>query len=377
MWESSAQLIGESKALHIYESLVDVHDPEGDILQRQIFNHPPFMIYLLGGLNRIKNAAGIPVHTLLRLLDAIADVGTITLTVLTVESLCGVVPLEAMVLIVIAPSWMFISGFHSNSDPIMLFFLMLTVYCIEVRKRTSWGMVSFALATGIKIVPILLLPALLWYFKTWGERLRALVILAVFSLTTAAPWLIASPAALARNVFGYVGLMSQWGIGWLLSLVPFHEHLAERVFNSTGRYTLILALIAASWVLNRGKRPISLYYQFGILLFLFHLLTPGFGIQYLAWLTPWIVTLPSGVVFSFVAASSAFCVGAYTYWWYYANSIFYWTAVKGPLRLFGLVTWLTVAFVLAAYWRQWRAGDLRAAPAERSVQPPESSHGTS
>jgi hypothetical protein len=231
---------------------------------------------------------------------------------------------------------------------------MLTIYFIEVKGRTSWGALSLAFATGIKIVPILLLPAFLWYLGTWGKRLRAILILAVFWSATASPWLMTTPAAMFRNVLAYPSLASHWGIGLLLSTAPFP--VVERVFNTGGRYGMIAALVAMSWRWNRRARPIGLFYQFGILLFLFHLLTPGFGIQYLAWLTPWAATFPPSVVLSYVAASSAFRAAVYTQWsggvpWYYANSIA--TATwRGAASLLGFVTWLTVAWVLAAYWRQ-------------------------
>ena len=102
----------------------------------------------------------------------------------------------------------------------MLFFLMLAVYLIEVRHRTEWGVLSFAIAAGIKIVPALLLPTLLLYFKTWSSRLRACLIVGLFWLATALPWLIASPGALVHNVLGYGSLTGHWGLGLILRSLP-------------------------------------------------------------------------------------------------------------------------------------------------------------
>lgn len=113
---------------------------------------------------------------------------------------------------------------------------------------------------------------------------------------------------------------------------------------------MAVALVAIAIVLNLGKRRWSLFHQFGILLFGMLTLTPGFGIQYLAWLTPWLATLPWEIVAPYITASGLFCGAVYTYWsrglpWYYAdsNTTGDW---RGWLNLAGFATWLTVAFVL-------------------------------
>src|SRR5713101_278631 len=104
MWDSSAQLIRQSSSRDIYTNLVDVRDPEGKFLHQQIFNHPPLMIYLLSGLNRVTDATGAPVHTSLRLLSTVADVGTVGLTAALLRNLCSAFRLWPMVLITMAPS---------------------------------------------------------------------------------------------------------------------------------------------------------------------------------------------------------------------------------------------------------------------------------
>jgi hypothetical protein len=358
MWESSAELIRQGGARSVYDHLVEVHGPDGKFLHYQIFNHPPFMILVLAGLNQIRDATEIPIRSSLRLLNAAADVASVILTAAILRSMFGVLPLWPIILVAIAPSWVFISGFHANSDPLMLFFLVLATYLIEVRRQNTWGVLSFAFASGIKVVPVLLLPALLLYFKTWSERLRVILIMAVFWSATANSWLIGSPAKMIRTTLGYGSMQGHWGLGVIFRKLPIIGSLPAVLFNATGRYILILAIVAVAWRLNRGRRPVALFYQFGVLLFLFHLVTPGFGIQYLAWLSPWVAALPWSVAAAYFAASGAFCAGVYTYWsrgvpWYFANSVITGTW-RGGVNVLGLITWLTVALVLAAYWRHLR-----------------------
>ncbi|MCU1329692.1 MAG: rane protein [Bryobacterales bacterium] len=352
MWESSAAIVRDTGGGAIYKGLVEVRDPEGKPLHRQVFNHPPFMIRVLAGMNAVKVATGIPVRVTLRLVDAAADVGTVILTAAILRHLFGSIPLPSMLLVVIAPAWMCISGFHANSDPLLVFFLVLTVYLAEVRACTGWAMVAFAFATGIKVVPIVLFPALFLWCNSWRERVRALLIIATFWLVTACPWLIHTPAAMMGHIFGYRSPTGLWGIGLLL--VESHSDRAW-LFNSYGQYLMAVVLVLAAVLMNRGGKRAFLFCQFGVLLFLFHLLTPGFGIQYLAWLIPWATVLPWRLVAAHVIASSAFCAAVYTYWsggapWYYANSV-----TVGPWgwlpALIGLVVWFTVAVAIYAYWR--------------------------
>ncbi len=326
VWESSAQLIRDGERDSIYQQKVIVFDPAGDPYYPETFNHPPFMVFVLSGLNRLRDAIGMPVHVSLRLLDAIADIGSLILTLEILRSIVGAISPASMILIALSPAWIFISGFHANTDPLMLFFLLLTVYLIEVRHRNGWGALSFAIATGIKIVPFLLLPALLLYFRTWKDRVRAISFLAAFWLVTAFEWLVVTPGALWRNIAGYTSMPRRWGIGWALLQVPAFHYWPERIFNAEGRYGVVLALLAIAVALNLGKRRLSLFHQFGILLFAMLTLTPGFGIQYLAWLTPWLATLPWPIVAAYVTASGIFCGAVYTYWneglpWYYADSV--------------------------------------------------------
>ena len=352
MWESSAALIRDTGGRSIYEGSVEVRDPQGQLLHYQIFNHPPFMVRVLAGINVVKAATGIPVRVTIRLLDTAADLGTVLLTAAILRHMFGSIPLLSMLLAVIAPSWIFISGFHANTDPLMVFFLVLAVYLIEVRGQTAWGMFAFALATGIKVVPIFLLPALLLWFRDWRERFRALLILATFWFVTAMPWLVNTPLAMAGHIFGYRSITGHWGIGVLFNI--FYGQAS--VFNNYGLYLLAIVMVTAAWLMNRRGARAALFCQFGFLLFLFHLLTPGFGIQYLAWLTPWVTVLPWRVAAAHIAASGAFCAAVYTYWnrglpWYYANSVTAgtWGAKAG---LLGLAAWLTVLLVVRTYGRR-------------------------
>ncbi len=355
MWESSAKVIQNNGGRSIYQKSVEVQNPQGQFLHHQVFNHPPMMIRVLSSLNAVKAAVGMPIRTSIRLLDAAADVGTVVLTAAILRHMFGSVPMWPMILVVSAPSWIFISGFHANTDPWMVFFLVLSVYLFQVRGQNAWGCLSFAFATGIKIVPILLLPALLLWLRTWSDRVRALLILTVFWIAISMPWLVESPMAMVHTMLGYRSYPGHWGIGLLLTRLPIvGAGLAWR-FDLWGVYILLVVLLLAAWLMNRGENRVALFYQFGVLFMLFLVLTPGFGIQYLVWLSPWIAALSWRAAAAHLAANAGFCTAVYTYWcrglpWYYADSITVgdW---RGPTALLGLATWFTALVTLVAYWR--------------------------
>src|ERR1700761_7566424 len=99
VWDSSALVIREGKSLSIYQDGLNVLDSDGQFLHHQIFNHPPFMIFFLNGLNAIQNLTSMPAHVSVRLLDALADAGTIALTAAFVSNLRGIIALWPFVLI--------------------------------------------------------------------------------------------------------------------------------------------------------------------------------------------------------------------------------------------------------------------------------------
>jgi uncharacterized membrane protein len=68
-----------------------------------------------------------------------------------------------LLLFAICPTSILISGFHGNTDPVMIFFVLLSIYFIE-RLSAAWlAGLAFGMALNIKIVPIILIPAIFFY----------------------------------------------------------------------------------------------------------------------------------------------------------------------------------------------------------------------
>lgn len=357
-------MIRERGLLAIYENRVLVaKDGEGLRLKsggiyREIFNHPPFMVLVLAGLNAFEDATAVPVHKSIRILSSAADLGTWILVFAILTRRFGSKAWAPLALLSVAPAPLTISGFHGNTDPIMMFLLVLSAHLFSGgTRRRSLGAAVFAIATGIKIVPLLLLPALfLWVCDYW-VRLQILATLALFWLITAGPWLKVSPEPMIQNVFGYASGKGVWGFTNVLSFVPVIGDQMSETYARMGKRVLVASLLLISVVMNwHPQRRIAIFDQFGILFCALLLLAPGFGIQYLSWMAPWVVALPLSVAGIHLAATGLFCTVVYTVWsqgmpWHFANAVGVGTWAHRPDNAFAVIAWLSLWMVAAAYVR--------------------------
>jgi hypothetical protein len=242
-----------------------------------------------------------------------------------------------------------IAGFHGNTDAIMVFFLVVSVYALECWRSPLLCGMFLGLASEIKVVPVILIPALILFLSTWRDR----VICMTGFLLTAIPPVIpfaGSIGGVLRNLFGYSSLSGHWGSTWLWA--KLHLPKLDSFVRLEKLFMLAVILVASVWM--NAKRPRApLYTQWGVLLFLFMFFTPGFGIQYLIWLVPWVVTLGTVVTLTHYVLNSLFVFLVYTYWcqglpWYFANA--YIGDWYGWMHIFHLLAWLSGLLVL------WRFG---------------------
>jgi Gpi18-like mannosyltransferase len=95
-----------------------------------------------------------------------------------------------------------ITGFHGNTDPIMVMFLTIATLAVIRDKPILCGP-FFALSCQIKIIPLLFLPIFFFY---WRERRLAFKFIVPTVLTFLVLWaqpLFNFPIAFAKNVLSY------------------------------------------------------------------------------------------------------------------------------------------------------------------------------
>jgi hypothetical protein len=333
-----------------------------------LFNHPPLVGYFLRGLAWLEHQPffqqnGLTFPFLLRLPGIIADFGVVLLVLAVVREYPHLRPPRwAMLLFAGSPVSIMVSGFHGNTDPIMVLFLFLASI-MALRGRPFLCGVFLALSCQVKIIPLLLLPI---FFFFWVERRRLGWFLGSFllsSLLLCAEPLVRSPVSFVKNVLSYGSFWGIWGLTYCLRMTGLHEFSKVSFFNLSGTQNAIIMILKVIVVLSilllawrrRKLPPLALFASIGYAWMIFFVLSPAVAAQYLVWLAPFILLLSPTFYGFLVAGSSIFLFALYTitsggFPWYFAHASNKLNVICGQ---WALVPWLTLvgglfAFVLSA-----------------------------
>jgi len=247
------------------------------------FNHPPFIIHFLRIVDFVSMVTGLRFETVFRLITSLVDAGS-AIVLYKLLQREGLLRPWSFLLYLLAPATIIISGYHGNTDTVMIFFVLLTALLIE-RPRAAG--VAFGMAFSIKIVPIIFVPVLLLYL-TRNRRWFIAAAAATF-LIVSVPFLFEAPILVAREVLGYRGFPGRWG--WTTALFSFTA--SGDLFRSITRiaaYALLGVIAYYAVRMNRGTKP-PLSFQLGVTAFLFLAFTPAWGTNYMPWLDPFAVVL--------------------------------------------------------------------------------------
>ena len=271
------------------------------------FNHPPFILRFLLGLRWIVNLTGLPFGFWLRLPSILADVASLFL----LARLVGGAAPARLLLVALAPVSVMVSGYHGNTDPLMIAFVLLSVFLLQRGAPAGWAGAALGMALNIKAVPVVFLPALVLWLDGWKRRAVFLAALAGVVCAGSWPILFEEPLLVARKVLGYPSAYGLWGVTRLLDFGPAW---LDDAFRAAGRHVLALTLAGlALWMNSGGRKPAPLL-QVGATAFVFLLVSPGFGVQYAAWLVPWMVLLPERVAWAHALSMGAFLFVVYSFW---------------------------------------------------------------
>ena len=336
-------------------------------------NHPPSMLHILSGLLWMSDHTHLPFHFWLRFPGILADAGTLWLVCRILgHRIAQRSVFIAVLLIAIAPIHILISGFHGNTDPIMIFFVMAAVWLAGYRDKPTAGGAAYGLALCIKVAPVILVPVL--FLSLAGMRKRIAFFLASASVVTIAwsPYIFQQPAAVIHQVFGYKSSYGLWGFSWLFRELANGWPASQWINNGFSRFgsaLVVAAILVLSVWMNRLERKPSLYTQVGMVFLLFFTATSGFAVQYLAWLTPWVAELGALPVALFIVTGSVFLLVVYNYWnlgmpWYLAIA-YPWSSHQ----YFQALCWISVLVLSFAAWRRIRSGQALVFPSLRIPLP--------
>jgi hypothetical protein len=331
--------------------LVEAHKFGGIGLYRSDsqFNHPPFIITFLHVIGRAARMTGLPFQFWLRVPAIAADLGSLVLVYLIAQREHLQVRTTTLALLALAPASIMISGFHGNTDPVMIFFVLLSIYFLDRQSPWAAGLAA-GMSLNIKVAALIFLPAILFAFAGSRQRGKFLAAAVLSVVVGSLPYLVEDPLLIARHTLGYTSLAGHWGVTRLISWLPPGFGTIEKAYIRWGGVALLVVIAAIAWWLNRSPRRPPPFLQAGLSVFLFLSLTPGFGVQYLAWIVPWVVALGTRVTVAVYAACGLFLFAVYTFWsqgfpWYLAdsNTVGDW---RGGIIVLEVLAWLSIVAAL-------------------------------
>ena len=326
------------------------------------FNHPPFILHFLRLLAWLSDLTGLGFPFWIRFPAILADAGCVWLVWRILGPKLRTPSVRwTLLLLACAPPLIWISGFHGNTDSVMIFFLVLSIYLTG--RGSQWaGGAAFGMAMCIKVVPLIAIPVVFLYLRGIRRRVVFFSIAAAVWVAAGSPFIFQNPVGVLRQVFGYRSQYGDWG----LSYVALHAAArwpgfaaASAAFQQYGAYAVLAAIAVVSIRMSRLDPAPSLFAQVGLIFFLFLSCSNGFGVQYLAWLVPFAVEsglVPAAVFF---ATSGTFLFLVYDFWchgmpWTLADANVVGGRYPGGIDYFQLLCWLSVVGLLWTAWRQMR-----------------------
>ncbi len=336
------------------------------------FNHPPLTAYFLRAIYQLHHRPfcgenGIAFPFLLRLPGILADFVTVlALLAFPKRGRQFFFPTWALTLFALSPVSFMVSGFHGNTDPVMVMLLVLAAVFLT-HGKPIWCGLFLALACQIKIIPLLLLPI---FFLFWLARRRALVFALPFLFALLLLWaepLLKFPLLFVKNVLFYGSFWGIWGITYwfrltnlpMFKMVTFYHLLPAQIYVVTILKIIIVGAVLLIGWRRRQLNERALLNSIAYVWIVFFIFAPGVGAQYMVWLAPFILILSPALFAWLVATSSLFLfffynVTAHGLPWYLAISTNALNTVWTPWTVW---PWATLIVALILFWREARAAD--------------------
>jgi hypothetical protein len=325
-------------AFYQFAKAVEAHGLPWAYENSILFNHPPLVGYLLHGLASLSRLPflqenGITFPFLLRLPGIAADFAVVLLVLLVVREYPRLrPPTWALLLFAASPVSLMVTGFHGNTDAIMLLFLVAAAILAARGQPLLCGLL-LALSCQVKIIPLLLLPI---FFFLWTERRWSGFFVASFvlsSLLFSLEPLLRAPLPFLKNVLAYGSFWGVWGITYGLRMTGLDgldktSFFALSVWQNGIMTALKIIVIGSILVLawRRRKLPAeSLFATIGYAWLLFFVFSPAVAAQYLVWLAPFILLLSPAFYGVLTVACSVFLFALYTimsggFPWYFGHA---------------------------------------------------------
>jgi hypothetical protein len=328
----------------------------------RLYPYPPVWVWVEAAAGRLARDTGLSFAVLVKLPVAAADAGIVAwLAGWGARRGRGLRPAWVYAL---HPVSLLVSGVHGQFDAIALLLVLLAVSCRDEGRRTA-GALALSAAVAVKSFPVLLVPVFLAQAGERRERLRDASLVLGPVLLLLAPYAIADPGALRRELFGYGGVADfGWialsrGARWLATgVLPRGEAASWTVHVAAAKAVFLAAYGALLVALARGRLGFDLPRACLAVLLAFLVFYGALSAQYLLWVVPLGALLGGRVFALWSAAATAALVGFYAF---LAPGVLWPAAVPRGAPAWGLLWVGGAAAVLAtsAAWLLWatRAGE--------------------
>jgi hypothetical protein len=314
---------------------------------RRLYPYPPVWVWIEAGSEWVARHTGLAFAILIKLPIVAADAWI-------VAHLARAAGEGAAWAYALHPVSVLITAFHGQFDAIALLGVLLAVRW-QAEMRADRAALALAAAIALKSFPVLLLPVVLSALPR-GARVRfaALATLPVAALLL--PFVIASPLALARELFAYGGVAD---FGWI-ALVRGLRWLSGggliRSGDAESWPTLVLlakplflgawAALVLSWRRADRRPPLP---QAALAVFLAFLVFYGaLSAQYLLWVVPLGLLRPDRYSAAYAVAATLALLGFYAF---LAPDIVFGDApVSRTLAGVGWVAGVALTLAVSAAW---------------------------
>lgn len=340
IWHKFAQTIDKFGLPYMYD-----HVPT--------FNHPPLMGYFAQGALHIAQVTGMPFEFIFKLNGVLADL--LTMGILwkiwrTYDQHNALMAVAAFSVSLIA---ILIGAYHGNTNSLCMSLSLLAAYLYQQKRPLASGL-ALALAINVKVVPILLIPVFVMSHHSWRDAARFFIGL-LAGLLPMGLFFIGHMEGFVNNIFNYNSIPDRWGIMLFLYEGAQNPAFKEAGYKfvdyyiANGRYVILgLVLLTSIWQFFTRER--TLYEAVALSFAIFLIFAPGFGIQYLIYICPFLfaINVRWAVAYSCLAGVFAGMV-YYSFWsgtfpWYSLATTFF----PPPAHLIGVLTWgLLIQF---AFW---------------------------
>lgn len=340
--------------VELYRDGIKLHDSRGVPYRHENYANPPFVIHLLRVCGWLARVTVLEFPFWLRVPAILADIGIVLLLWGLLRPATQTAWL-ALAFVAASPVSILVSGFHGSTDSVVVFFLMLAVWIYQRTGNPMLAGIAFGMSVNMKVWPGMFVPAILAFLPTWHQRFRFTVAAGITFLFGSMPFLLMEPELVLRRVFGYPSVYGNWGLSRLFSyisqLIGFPA--LSNWFEAAGRF-IVLGAVAwlGIWLQRRAPRT-PLAVRIGLISGLFLSITPGFGVQYLAWVAPWGILAGAEALALFGFSGGVFLYSVYNYWsngtWQEANSLIV-APWPGTTIFYELLCWASVILLAHSIW---------------------------